>query len=98
MRGQTVVGLPLLNIPHTTGGLLSPRDPFAQVAATSSARCLAFLTLKRAHTRPYTDLRFAQIRPQTPGGFAHLRSASRNLSARFAGMYPANCPPIRSRP
>ena len=91
MRGQTVVGLPLLNIPHTTGGLLSPRDPFALVAATSSARCLAFLTLKRAHTRPYTDLRFTQIRPHTPGGFAHLRqgfaepfrSVCRNASGKL---------------
>ena len=98
MRGQTCFCQHYGIFRAATGGLLTPRTPVAHLAATSSARCLAFLTLERAHTRPYTDLRKAQIRPHTPGGFAHLRSASRNLSARFAGMYPANCPPIRSRP
>ena len=98
MRGQTCFCQHYGIFRAATGGLLTPRTPVAHLAATSSARCLAFLTLERAHTRPYTDLRFTQIRPHTPGGFAHLRSASRNLSARFAGMYPANCPPIRSRP
>ena len=91
MRGQTVVGLPLLNIPRTTGGLLSPRDPFAQVAATSSARCLAFLTLKRAHTRPYTILRQAVKSPSdagwlrsSPVGFAEpFRSVCRNVSGKL---------------
>ena len=57
----------LRNIPRNHGGLLTPRIPVAHLAATSSARCLAFLTLERAHTRPYTDLRYTQIRPQTPG-------------------------------
>ena len=83
--------LPLLNIPRTTGGLLSPRDPFAQVAATSSARCLAFLTLKRAHTRPYTILRQAVKSPSNAGwlrsstvGFAEpFRSVCRNVSGKL---------------
>ena len=91
MRGQTMVGLPLWNIPRTTGGLLSPRDPFAQVAATSSARCLAFLTLKRAHTRPYTILRQAVKSPSNAGwlrsstvGFAEpFRSVCRNVSGKL---------------
>ena len=68
-----------------TGGLLSPRDPFAQVAATSSARCLAFLTLKRAHTRPYTILRLAVKSPSDAGSLALI-------SGRLRGTFPLGLP------
>ena len=91
MRGQTCFCQHYGIFRAATGGLLTPRTPVAHLAATSSARCLAFLTLERAHTRPYTDLRFTQIRPHTPGGFAHLRqgfaepfrSVCRNVSGKL---------------
>ena len=35
--------------------------------------------------------------PQTPGASLNTGDASRTLSARFAGIYPANCLPMRSR-
>ena len=45
----------------------------------------------------YAALTTADAVPSNAGSFAQLRSASRNISARFAGMYPANCLPMRSR-
>ena len=98
MRGRAFIGLALRNIPRNHGWIAFPPYPLARIAATSSARLRTILTLERAHTRPYTAWRKRQaaLRCRVPS--AHLRSASRNLSARFAGMYPANYPPLRSRP
>ena len=88
MRGQTCFCQHYGIFRAATGGLLTPRTPVAHLAATSSARCLAFLTLKRAHTRPYTILRQAVKSPSDAGwlrsstvGFAEpFRSVCRNVS------------------
>ena len=82
----------------TTGGLLTPRTPVAHTAATSSVG-LSVPYIRAGAYAPlhdFTASRKIALKRRVPS--AHLRSASRNLSARFAGMYPANCPPIRSRP
>ena len=75
----------LRNIPRTTGGLLTPRPPVAHLAAISSARCLAFLTLERAHTRPYTILRQAVKSPSNAGALALIYG-------RLRGTFPLGLP------
>ena len=92
MRGQTYNCLQYSTFRTATGGLLTPRTPVAHLAATSSARCLAFLTLERAHTRPYTILRQAVKSPSNAGrlrsstvGFAEpFRSVCRNVSGKLS--------------
>ena len=54
----------------------SLKNPFARGAATSSARSLDDFTLERPLPGPYAILSKAQNRPQTPDGFARLRSTS----------------------
>ena len=91
MRGQTCFCQHYGIFRAATGGLLTPRTPVAHLAATSSARCLAFLTLERAHTRPYTILRQAVKSPSNAGwlrsspvGFAeYFRSVCRNVSGKL---------------
>ena len=91
MRGQTCFCQHYGIFRAATGGLLTPRTPVAHLAATSSARCLAFLTLERAHTRPYTILRQAVKSPSNAGwlrsspvGFAEpFRSVCRNVSGKL---------------
>ena len=91
MRGQTCFCQHYGIFRAATGGLLTPRTPVAHLAATSRARCLAFLTLERAHTRPYTILRQAVKSPSdagwlrsSPVGFAEpFRSVCRNVSGKL---------------
>ena len=56
------------------------------------------LLIKSGHCRALTNFcgKSAKV-PSNAGSFAHLRSTSRNFSARFAGMYPANFFHMRSR-
>ena len=85
MRGQTCFCQHYGIFRAATGGLLTPRTPVAHLAATSSARCLAFLTLERAHTRPYTILRQAVKSPSNAG---RLRSST----TRLRGTFPLGLP------
>ena len=85
MRGHTFIGLALQNIPRNHGWIAFPPYPLARIAAASSARLQTILTLERAHTRPYTDLRYTQIRPQTPGSLALI-------SGRLRGTFPLGLP------
>ena len=85
MRGQTCFCQHYGIFRAATGGLLTPRTPVAHLAATSSARCLAFLTLERAHTRPYTILRQAVKSPSDAG---RLRSSTTRLRGTFPLGFP----------
>ena len=85
MRGQTCFCQHYGIFRAATGGLLTPRTPVAHLAATSSARCLAFLTLERAHTRPYTILRQAVKSPSDAGSLALI-------SGRLRGTFPLGLP------
>ena len=77
--------------PTDLGFAIMAKKLAPQLAAISRARYLAFLTLERAHTRPYTILRQAVKSPSNAGwlrsspvGFAEpFRSVCRNLSGKL---------------
>ena len=84
---------------HPKVGLHSPFGNPLLVWQLHPARVTWRLLIKSGHCRALTNFcgKSAKV-PSNAGSFAQLRSASRNFSARFAGIYPANCPLMRSRP
>ena len=84
MRGHTFVGLALRNIPRNHVGIAFPPYPLARIAAASSARLRTFLTLERAHTRPYTAWRKRQA--------ALRRRVASLIYGRLRGTFPLGLP------
>jgi len=83
---------------HPKVGLHSPFGNPLLISQLHPARVTWRPLIKSGHCRALTNFcGFSAKVPSNAGSFAHLRSASRNFSARFAGMYPANYPLMRSR-
>jgi len=84
---------------HPKVGLHSPFGNPLLGRQQHPARVTWRLLIKSGHCRALTNFcgKSAKV-PSNAGSFAHLRSTSRNFSARFAGMYPANFFHMRSRP
>ena len=89
---QEGIGIALLDLPCSFGGYIQ-----REVTWRLYNRAVAAAPLPTFAASP-------QKFPQTPGASLDsvrprsIVAASRNFSARFAGIYPANCPLMRSRP
>ena len=99
MRGQPMVGLPLWNIPRNHGGIAYPPNPRRSFGRNIQREMPGVPYIRAGAYAPLHGFAQSANPPSDAGSLALIYDkASRSISARFAGMYPANCPPIRSRP
>ena len=92
MRGHAFIGLALRNIPRNHGGIAYPPNPRRSFGRSIQREITNDPYIRAGAYAPLHGLAQTPSRPQTPGGFAHLRQG-------FCGTFPLGLPEcIRQTP